>query len=310
MIFPCSNIMPRKYKPSRTTGGDKVKRGPLSKDERYYIEKFWQTKSVNELVDYLRRPLKTVKNYVDKLRSRMEASGGISSPFVETAHDLELMKQPEWQQLEIQLSPDEFAYFKYKYFQLTNQFGIDDITPTENMQIFELIKTDIMGQRATMDHKVCTDQILLVSKHLEKVRKADTIRSTPETRGQIDHFESKIEQARKASASIAKQINDNQVRMSAMLKELKATRDQRKKVIEDSGKSFIGLLKALHEEEFREREGMNAELYKLAARKESDRLSQPHQFADGVTDLPFLTPKSILKQAALEESYEETETAE
>jgi hypothetical protein len=78
-------------------------------------------------------------------------------------------------------------------------------------------------------------------------------------------------------------------------KDLKATREQRIKRIEEGKSSWTALIRMLEDEEVREREGREAELIKLATDKAKETLYDYHQYADKKLDKPFLTPESVLQ---------------
>ncbi len=74
------------------------------------------------------------------------------------------------------------------------------------------------------------------------------------------------------------------------MKDLKGTRDQRIKSIEDRGK-FMSVLKELELSETRDKIGELTGLVDLAVINEKLRLSQPYTYADGIIDRPLLTPE-------------------
>jgi hypothetical protein len=76
-------------------------------------------------------------------------------------------------------------------------------------------------------------------------------------------------------------------------KDLKATREQRIKRIEDGKSSWVGLIRMLEDEEIREKEGREMEILSMATEKYRTKLEDLHQYADKTLDRPFLTPESI-----------------
>ena len=79
-----------------------------------------------------------------------------------------------------------------------------------------------------------------------------------------------------------------------MLKDLKATREQRIKRLEDSKQTFIGWVTDLMvSPEKRHELGIEMEKMRLAMDKERETLSEWHQYEDKVIDQPFLTPDSV-----------------
>jgi hypothetical protein len=78
-------------------------------------------------------------------------------------------------------------------------------------------------------------------------------------------------------------------------KDLKATREQRIKRIEDGKSSWVGLIKMLEDEEIREKEGREMEIISMATDKSKKELYGYHNYADQTVDRPLLTPDSVLE---------------
>ena len=79
-----------------------------------------------------------------------------------------------------------------------------------------------------------------------------------------------------------------------MLKEMKATREQRVKRLEDSNQSFIGWLSFLiSSPETMSNYGLDMEKMRLAMEKEKARLGAFHKYEDGDVDQPFLNHETV-----------------
>ena len=80
-----------------------------------------------------------------------------------------------------------------------------------------------------------------------------------------------------------------------MLKEMKGTREQRIKRLEDSKQSFTSWVASmLQDPELMKTYGIEMEKMRLAMKKEEERLSALHQYEDGTVDQPFLTPDTVV----------------
>jgi hypothetical protein len=79
----------------------------------------------------------------------------------------------------------------------------------------------------------------------------------------------------------------------SILKNLKATREQRVKNAEARRKSWVDMIKALEEKEFREKEGTELALMQKAITKEKNRLSEYHQYSPDVVDRPILNHETV-----------------
>ena len=79
-----------------------------------------------------------------------------------------------------------------------------------------------------------------------------------------------------------------------MLKDMKATREQRVKRLEDSKQSFTGWLAYLvSNPDVARGYGIEMEKMRLAMNKQKERLSEYHKFQDDLVDQPFLTPDTV-----------------
>lgn len=256
----------------------KGRRGFLSKDDKHYIETFKDKKTPAEIAVHLNRPVTQVQRYL------AETVSG-SSPKAYSLLDV-VRRRPEWKQLQQQFTKDELTFFEYRYLQLLTQFGIDNVTPTEDMQIYQVITLEILTQRVMRQMKNAEEE----RDRYDKILKQDNISKEEQRRA-----EDRIDAANKTITACTNKHDGYLLRQNNGLRELKATRDQRIRVVEDSKKSFLGLMKAIQEEEFRSREGREAALVRKAAEKEKERLARPHKFADGFVDQPLNTPETNLE---------------
>ena len=84
-----------------------------------------------------------------------------------------------------------------------------------------------------------------------------------------------------------------QEKKDAKFKDLKATREQRVKRLEDSKETFIGWVRNLMSDpETRYDMGIEMEKMRPAAYEEEKRLSEYHEYEDHTVDQPFLTPEN------------------
>ena len=99
---------------------------------------------------------------------------------------------------------------------------------------------------------------------------------------------------RASQESMNRDYRELQAKKNGMLKEMRATREQRVKRLEDSRQSFTGWMIHLmtHPEQTR-KYGLEMEKMRLAMENEKARLAQLHKYEDGIIDQPFLTPDTI-----------------
>jgi hypothetical protein len=77
------------------------------------------------------------------------------------------------------------------------------------------------------------------------------------------------------------------------LKDLKGTREQRKRVADDAKTNFSMWMRELDTIEMREAEGYDLMVQAVAADKATERLSDYHQYEDGEVDRPLLNDQSV-----------------
>jgi hypothetical protein len=78
-----------------------------------------------------------------------------------------------------------------------------------------------------------------------------------------------------------------------LLKDLKGTREQRKRHSEDAKTNFSAWLRQLEDEDLRKKEGYEIEIHRIAADKSIEKLKEFHTFENGEIDQPFLNADTI-----------------
>lgn len=264
------------------------KRGRLSADEISKIEMYRTKKTPEAIAALIRRPVYTIERYL----AETEADGvSLGKGKLLTGFE----DRPEWAMLEEEFDDDELKFFKYRYVQYMDQFGKDDVLPTEEVMIFDLIRLEIQGQRTMGEIRVLNTRNKSLQRQLEAAY-ADLEDAEPKTSAfkAAEAAKTKLEGEHGEIASTLRGLNMRNdaymQRKQKLLQDLKATRDQRVKAVEGSKQSFGGLLKALMQEEYRKKQAMDAELMRLALSKEQARLESEHTYMDGTIDHILLTP--------------------
>ena len=108
------------------------------------------------------------------------------------------------------------------------------------------------------------------------------------------NLETQLSFARNSIANYTNEYTKLLNEQQKISKDLKATREQRIKRIEDGKSSWTGLIRMLEDEEIREKEGREMEILSMATEKMKNKLYEYHTYEDGVVDRPFLTPDSVL----------------
>ncbi len=120
--------------------------------------------------------------------------------------------------------------------------------------------------------------------------KAESDRDIPK----LANLETQLSFARNSISSYTNEYTKLLNEQQKISKDLKATREQRIKRIEDGKSSWVGLIRMLEEEEIREKEGREMEIISMATDKYKQQLYDYHTYQDNRIDKPFLNHESIV----------------
>ena len=259
-----------------------MKRGRISKVEARYITQNADKLPVEEIASYLDRDPSAVDNFIKK-----KLKIGLSK-FEQAEYDLE--ERPYWVELNKQFTPDELSLFKYHWGRIINQFK-DDVFPTEELQVVDVIKLELLMSRCLQQNKSNIDQISAFEILVQEGRALDPDQQDVDA---IFNLERQVAALRAAQESLNRDYRDLQTKKSAMLKDMKGTREQRIKRLEDSKQSFTGWVAHLMQNPaLTQQYGLEMEKMRLSMEKEKERLSVFHKYEDGQVDQPFLTPDTV-----------------
>jgi hypothetical protein len=262
------------------------KRGQLSLEEEKFIRDNIIVLSVEEIAENLNRNIDPINRYIKE--NNVTAS--------ENPKDLEILKRKLhtktfWSEITRQFDSDngELEYFEDTWIGLIQQFR-EDVLPAEELQIKQFITIDILINRSMKERKrhiAETDKLQqLVDKEYEK---PEDQRDIP----RLANLETQLSFARNSIANYTNEYTKLLNEQQKISKDLKATREQRIKRIEDGKSSWIGLIRMLEDEGIREKEGREMEILSLATENNKKKLEEYHQYQDGIIDQPFLTPDSV-----------------
>ena len=203
-----------------------------------------------------------------------------------------LRNRAYWKEVEKQLTDNELAYFESIWVDLVQQFR-EDVLPTEELQIKQLITTEILINRSMVERKRCMQDI----ERLDDFLQEEYARPVGERNAdRIMNLETQLSMARSSQTSYTNEYTKLSNESKALSKDLKATRDQRLKRVEDGKTSWIGLIRMLEDEAIRDREGRDLELMRIASENSIDKLTEYHTYEDKMVDMPILTPDIVLKK--------------
>tara|TARA_R110000796_G_scaffold130360_1_gene245985 strand:+ start:733 stop:1533 length:801 start_codon:yes stop_codon:yes gene_type:complete len=263
-----------------------MKKGRLSKDDMAFIEANAEVLSPEDIASELDRDPKSIRDWIG------EKIGFSAKQKKEAAVANELKAKPYYRELIHQFSSEELEMFEFHFKKMWSQFK-DDVFHTEEMQIIDTIKLEILMNRILRSQQESQGQI---STYEGLVREEKAVDRDQRDMEYIIQLERQVAVLRASMETLSKDYKDLQGRKATMLKDLKGTREQRIKQIEESKQTFASLVKQIATDElFRSQIGIDMEKMRLAMEKEKERLSEYHNYEDGAVDQPFLTPETLIR---------------
>ena len=259
-----------------------MKRGRISKQEGRTIKRLVDSATVEDIALEIGRSVEAVEDFIKR-----ELKVGLSRE-EEAAYSLE--HRPYWVELQAQFTSDELELFKYHWSRIISQFK-DDVFPTEELQVVDVIKLEILMNRCLKGNKENIEQINLYDTMVKDERSRD---KDQQDMDYILNLERQVASLRASQERLNKDYRELQAKKASMLREMKGTREQRIKRLEDSKQSFTSwVAQLLQNPDLMKQYGVEMEKMRMAMFKERDRLSELHKYEDGQVDQPFLTPDTI-----------------
>jgi hypothetical protein len=267
------------------------KRGQLSLDEEDYIRQNVNLLSINQISDHLNRNPAPIERYI---RESKIADVQQSEQQSDKVLRQKLHTKTFWSEIEKQFDKEtgELKYFENTWIGLIKQFR-EDVLAAEELQIKQFITIDILINRSMKERK----------RHISDTEKlqvqVDKEYNKPEDQrdiAKLANLETQLSFARNSIANYTNEYTKLLNEQQKISKDLKATREQRIKRIEDGKSSWVGLIRMLEDEELREKEGRQMEIMALAVAQSKNTLGSYHEYADLTVDSPLLTPEIILKR--------------
>lgn len=259
-----------------------MKKGRISKEEERVIGRLVSSMTPEDIAKNLDRDVESVDNFIKR-----KFKVGLT---LEDMAAYSLEDRPYWIELKAQFTDDELELFKYHWSRIISQFN-DDVLPTEELQVVDVIKLEILMNRCLKGNKENIEQINSYDKMIQEERSRDKDQQDIDY---IINLERQVASLRASQESLNRDYRELQTKKAAMLREIKGTREQRIKRLEDSKQSFTSWVTSMMQDpELMKRYGIEMEKMRLAMKKEEERLSAFHKYEDGTVDQPFLTPDTI-----------------
>jgi len=265
-----------------------MKRGKFSEEDLQFIKQNSSDKSIEDIAKYLDRSPKTVKRLMENMN--LVTTEMSLDEKDEVSLRKRLLNKDYWTEVEKQFTENEIDYFISIWIQLIKQFR-EDVLPTEELQIKQLITTEILLNRCMVERKRALEEIERLTENITSEYAA-----SPEHRdmNMLLNLEQQLSLARSSQTTYTTEYTKISKEYKDLAKDLKATRDQRLRRIEDGKSSWIGLIRMLEDESAREREGKEMGILSAAADRSSAELSGYHSYEDGKLDVPILTPETAI----------------
>lgn len=264
-----------------------MKKGRFTLTEQSFMEANASILSPDKIALRLDRDPSSVANWI-------KANVGFSNAQkAEIAVENELKDKPYFAELKTQFSDEELRLFQFHFKKMWSQFK-DDVFHTEEMQIIDTIKLEILMNRILRSQQENQNEIVALERIIREEKSVDKDQRDMDL---IISMERQVAMLRASGETLSKDYKDLQARKATMLKDLKGTREQRIKAIEDSKQTFASLVKQIATDpSYRTKIGVEMEKMRLAIDSEKERLSEYFKYEDGIVDQPLLTPETLIKE--------------
>ena len=261
------------------------KRGKLSVDEMDFIRQNCFDLSIEEIANNLNRTTAPVQKFIDKENLKMRN-------MTDDEHILvELRGRYYYQELRKQFNDAELIFFEHQWIDYFRQFS-EDVTHTEEMEILEVIRTEVLINRGMEDRQEVMQNIERLNKLIDdEMEKPSAMQDTVA----LASFQTQLGAAISSKSAYINEHEKLLTKKERLLKDLKGTREQRKRNADDAKTNFSSWLRQLDDKDLRKKEGFDMEVHRVAAEKALDKLSEYHEYEDGVVDQPILNADTLIE---------------
>ena len=254
-----------------------------SEDIKEYIKQGYTYEAISAETG---RKAETIQKYVENTLMMNLSEKTQSTKLAEK----DIKSSPEWKEIEKQLSPEEQEMFLHHWREIIAQFK-NDSTHTEKLQVIDVIRNEILINRVMK-------KIYNATKDVDSYRHSYEVELLKDMQFRdtqvIIELQRKIADCNIAVGAYNKEYKELMEKKQSILADLKATRACRVKRIEDSKESLTGWVAAiLAAPEIRRDLGINMEKFRIAQQVEYERLSDYHNFADGILEQPIISHSNI-----------------
>ncbi len=264
-------------------------RGALRDSEKQYIEKHLNDKPIEQIAAELNRSEEIVRKYA-RLHLGFEENVVAAKEQGRLIHSLR--NSEDWKIVKKQFTSEELQFYEMRYADIVKQFK-EDITPTELIQIHQLIKYEILMNRNLLDRQTHKLNKEMLNKNLESIREEiaeeedkDECRRLRELA--LNH-QTQITAMEIAEQNASKEYTMLDEKHNKLLEALKSTRAQRIEKNINTNRNWADVIKMLEQRDIQEQENRFLNLFRKATDIEYAKLSKPYQFTEFEADPPILT---------------------
>ena len=204
---------------------------------------------------------------------------------------VELRGRYYYQELRKQFNDAELIFFEHQWIDYFRQFS-EDVTHTEEMEILEVIRTEVLINRGMEDRQEVMQNIERLNKLIDdEMEKPSAMQDTVA----LASFQTQLGAAISSKSAYINEHEKLLTKKERLLKDLKGTREQRKRNADDAKTNFSSWLRQLDDKDLRKKEGFDMEVHRVAAEKALDKLSEYHEYEDGVVDQPILNADTLIE---------------
>lgn len=258
----------------------KLRTGKLDLKEQTFIRANTGNLTVEEIAKNLNRRPGVIKDFIEN-----NIEDGIDAIKI-----LEVLRQThEYSLLKEELTNKELKIFEKKYSEWIAQFK-GDILFSEQNQVFNAIKLEILMSNVMRKRKETEETMDMIDDEIEDV-KSDPMLGEQEKKNRITNLRKDKSELYGIYSAIIRQHQSQGEQYSRMLKDLDASRSNRKPKDEVKKNSIMLLLEKMADDGPRTKLGEEAELERLSAEAEGEKYRQQIEFADGSLIQPFISGK-------------------
>lgn len=266
---------------------DEKKRGALSEAEKLAIRGMVKECTISEIADALNRTAEPILKYISEQKLSCKDMEGVEAERIVLKYKLHA--RPYFTDVKAQLTDEELKTFEYNWIRFIEQFN-NNVTHTEELQIKEAIIVQILINRTLVEKK---NQIETITRLQNDISRETSMSPELRDEARLLILETSLISAKAALAAYIGEYTKLFDKLNAIMRELKSTRDQRFKQVDDNRGTWAAVIKQLDEEEFRKSMSENMEIMKVAKERAKKNLQENHVYLDGKIDVPLLTPEYI-----------------